>query len=154
MIFVVRYFLGDIMKKISIVCLIFGAILLIRGIGVRLAVDNNQNTKDLNEIATFFVGEGISPSLISKLMNGEVKVFGQSVTLDDLLEMSDNEDVAELESILASVEKKEAVKESIVRRYPFAGVMTESNFAKFASLRPKQKKRVADFIDEYQIFYV
>ena len=88
------------MKKISIVCLILGVILLIGGIGGRLAVDNNQNTKDLNEIATFFVGEGISPSLISKLMNGEVKVFGQSVTLDDLLEMSDNEDVAELVTVL------------------------------------------------------
>ena len=65
-----------------------------------------------------------------------------------------DEDVAELESILASVEKKEAVKESIVRRYPFASVMTESNFAKFASLRPKQKKRVADFLEEYQIYDV
>ena len=88
------------MKKISIVCLILGSILLIGGIGVRLAVDNNQNTKDLNEIATFFVGEGISPSLISNLMNGEVKVFGQTVTLDDLLEMSDDEDVAQLVTVL------------------------------------------------------
>ena len=88
------------MKKISIVCLILGAILLIGGIGVRLAVDNNQNTKDLNEIATFFVSEGISPSLISKLMNGEVKVFGQTVTLNDLLEMSDDEDVAQLVTVL------------------------------------------------------
>ena len=88
------------MKKISIVCLILGVILLIGGIGVRLAVDNNQNTKDLNEIATFFVGEGRSPSLISKLMNGEVQVFGQSVTLNDLLEMSDDEDVAQLVTIL------------------------------------------------------
>ena len=88
------------MKKISIVCLILGAILLIGGIGVRLAVDNNQNTKDLNEIATFFVGEGISPSLISKLMNGEVKVWGQTVTLNDLLEMSDDEDIAQLVTVL------------------------------------------------------
>ena len=88
------------MKKISIVCLILGAILLIGGIGVRLAVDNNENAKELNEVATFFAGEGITPSLVSKLMNGEVKVFGQSVTLDDLLEMSDNEDVAELVTVL------------------------------------------------------
>lgn len=88
------------MKKISIVCLILGAILLLGGIGVRLAVDNNENAKELNEVATFFAGEGITPSLVSKLMNGEVKVFGQSVTLDDLLEMSDNEDVAELITVL------------------------------------------------------
>jgi hypothetical protein len=94
------FFLGGIMKKISIVCLILGAILLLGGIGVRLAVDNNENAKELNEVATFFAGEGITPSLVSKLMNGEVKVFGQSVTLDDLLEMSDNEDVAELVTVL------------------------------------------------------
>ena len=94
------FFLGGIMKKISIVCLILGAILLIGGIGVRLAVDNNENAKELNEVATFFAGEGITPSLVSKLMNGEVKVFGQSVTLDDLLEMSDNEDVAEIVTVL------------------------------------------------------
>ena len=40
------------MKKISIICLILGAVLLIGGIGVRLAVDNNENTKELNEIAS------------------------------------------------------------------------------------------------------
>jgi hypothetical protein len=88
------------MKKISIVCLILGAILLIGGIGIRLAVDNNQNTKDVNEVATFFAGEGISPAFISKLMNGEVKVWGQLVTLNDLLEMSDDEDVAQLVTVL------------------------------------------------------
>lgn len=88
------------MKKISIICLILGAVLLIGGIGVRLAVDNNENTKELNEIATFFAGEGISPSLVSKLINGEVEVWGQTVTLNDLLEMSDDEDVAELVTVL------------------------------------------------------
>lgn len=63
-----------------------------------------------------------------------------------------DKDVAELESILASVQKKEEVKESIIRRYPFAGALTEANFAKFASLRPKLKKRVADFINENEIY--
>ena len=63
-----------------------------------------------------------------------------------------DKDVAELESILASVKKKEEVKESIIQRYPFASALTEANFAKFASLRPKQKKRVLDFIDEHEIY--
>ena len=88
------------MKKISIICIILGAVLLIGGIGVRLAVDNNQNTKELNEIATFFAGEGISPAFVSKLINGEVEVWGQTVTLNDLLEMSDDEDVAQLVTVL------------------------------------------------------
>ena len=63
-----------------------------------------------------------------------------------------DKDVAELESILASVKKKEEVKESIIRRYPFASALTESNFAKFAALRPKLKKRVSDFIEEHEIY--
>lgn len=61
-------------------------------------------------------------------------------------------DIAELESILSSVSKSEAVKESIIARYPFAISLSESNFAKFASLRPKMKKRCADFIEENEIF--
>ena len=68
------------------------------------------------------------------------------------LKKKTDEDVAELESILASVKKKEEVKESIIQRYPFAAALTESNFAKFASLRPKQKKRVLDFINEHEIY--
>lgn len=68
------------------------------------------------------------------------------------LKKKTDEDVAELESILASVEKKEAVKESIINRYPFAAALTEGNFAKFAALRPKQKKRVLDFINEHEIY--
>jgi len=70
----------------------------------------------------------------------------------DKLKKDTEKDIAELESILASVEKKEAVKESIIQRYPFARALSESNFAKFASLRPKQKKRILDFIEEHEIY--
>lgn len=70
----------------------------------------------------------------------------------DKIKKETDDDIEELNSILASVEKAEAVKESIVRRYPFAISLSESNFAKFASLRPKLKKRCADFIEENQIF--
>lgn len=63
-----------------------------------------------------------------------------------------DDSIAELESVLNSVTKAEEVKESIIRRYPFAISLSESNFAKFASLRPKQKKRCADFIEEHEIF--
>ena len=70
------------------------------------------------------------------------------------LKKDTDKDVAELESILASVKKKEEVKESIIERYPFAGALTESNFAKFAALRPKLKKRVLDFINEHEIYDV
>ena len=58
----------------------------------------------------------------------------------------------ELDALLNSVQKQEAVKESIIRRYPFAISLSESNFAKFASLRPEKKKKCLDFIVEHNIF--
>jgi len=61
-------------------------------------------------------------------------------------------DLDEIDSILNSVKKAEEVKESIIRRYPFAISLSESNFAKFAQLRPNQKKRCAEFIEEHNIF--
>lgn len=70
---------------------------------------------------------------------------------DKIKKETDN-DIEELNSILASVEKSEAVKESIIKRYPFAISLSESNFAKFASLRPKLKKRCADFIEENEVY--
>lgn len=60
--------------------------------------------------------------------------------------------ISELEALLASVEKTESVRESIIRRYPFAISLSESNFARFAALRPQQKKKCNDFIIEHQIF--
>lgn len=60
--------------------------------------------------------------------------------------------IGELEALLASVEKTESVRESIIRRYPFAISLSESNFARFAALRPQQKKKCNDFIVEHQIF--
>jgi len=63
-----------------------------------------------------------------------------------------NKDLAEIDSILDSVKKAEDVKESIIRRYPFAISLSEANFAKFAQLRPNQKKRCAEFIEEHDIF--
>lgn len=88
------------MKKISIICLILGGILLIGGIGLRLAVDNNQNTKASNEVLKFFVGENLSPSLVSRLIKGEVKIFEQTVSLDDLINMAGDDDLSNLATVL------------------------------------------------------
>lgn len=60
--------------------------------------------------------------------------------------------IAELEDLLNSVEKIESVRESIIRRYPFAISLSEDNFARFAALRPQQKKKCNDFIVEHAIF--
>lgn len=61
-------------------------------------------------------------------------------------------EIEELDSLLNSVQKQEAVKESICRRYPFAISLSEANFAKFAALRPEKKKKCYDFIVEHNIY--
>ena len=72
---------------------------------------------------------------------------------DKLAAETENE-IAELDAVLDSVIKTESIKESIVRRYPFAISLSDKNFAKFAALRPNQKKKCADFILEHEIFNV
>ena len=62
-----------------------------------------------------------------------------------------DKNIAELESILDSVQKAESVKESICRRYPFATALTESNFRKFAGLRPNLKQKCANFINDNSV---
>lgn len=72
----------------------------------------------------------------------------------DKIAAETEKEIAELDAVLDSVIKQESIKESIIRRYPFAISLSEKNFAKFAALRPKQKKKCADFILEHQIFNV
>ena len=62
--------------------------------------------------------------------------------------------IAELEQVLSSVVKAESVKESIIARYPFAISLSDENFAKFAALRPNQKKKCSDFIVEHEIYNI
>jgi hypothetical protein len=72
----------------------------------------------------------------------------------DRLAAETEKDIDALEAVLDSVIKTESIKESIVRRYPFAISLSDKNFAKFAALRPNQKKKCADFILEHEIFNV
>lgn len=58
------------------------------------------------------------------------------------------------EKLLKKVEKKDEVKESIIREFPFTISLSEENFAKFAALKPSQKKKCNKFIIEHGIFDV
>ena len=78
------------MKKISIICLILGGILLIGGIGLRLAVDNNQNTKASNEVLKFF----------KLALSQQMVDFEQTVSLDDLINMAGDDDLSNLATVL------------------------------------------------------
>lgn len=73
-------------------------------------------------------------------------------TIKSKLTKETDELCAELDAVLDQVTKTEAVKESIIRRYPFSISLSESEFAKFAALRPNQKLKCAEFIEEHQIF--
>lgn len=61
-------------------------------------------------------------------------------------------DIEEYQKLIASVNKKEDIKESICRNYPFAVSLSPDNFAKFAALNPTQKKKCQKYIVEHAIF--
>lgn len=64
------------------------------------------------------------------------------------------EDMKEFQDLLDNLEKKEAIKESIINHYPFAVSLSPENFAKFAALKPTQKKKCMKFIVEHNIFTI
>lgn len=68
--------------------------------------------------------------------------------------ISDNtkKDIEAYQKLIASVNKKEDIKESICKNYPFAISLSPANFAKFAALNPTQKKKCQKFIVEHAIF--
>ena len=50
-------------------------------------------------------------------------------------------DMEEFQDLLDNLEKKESIKESIINHYPFAVSLSQENFAKFAAIKPAQKKK-------------
>ena len=63
-------------------------------------------------------------------------------------------DMEEFQDLLDNLEKKESIKESIINHYPFAVSLSPENFAKFAALKPTQKKKCMKFIVEHNIFTI
>lgn len=63
-------------------------------------------------------------------------------------------DMEEFQDLLDNLEKKESIKESIINHYPFAVSLSPENFAKFAALKPAQKKKCMKFIVEHNIFTI
>lgn len=47
-----------------------------------------------------------------------------------------DKDMEEFQDLLDNLEKKEAIKEQIISRYPFSVSLSPDNFAKFAALKP------------------
>lgn len=63
-------------------------------------------------------------------------------------------DMEEFQDLLDNLEKKKSIKESIINHYPFAVSLSPENFAKFAALKPAQKKKCMKFIVEHNIFTI
>lgn len=86
------------MKKAVLILL--GIALLVVGIGVRYVVDSDPDIDMLNEYLVMFGGVEISPKLVGKLLDGEMNLMGYTVTVDDLLEMTDTADADQLRFFL------------------------------------------------------
>src|SRR5574344_14585 len=63
-------------------------------------------------------------------------------------------DMEEFQDLLDNLEKKESIKEQIVSRYPFSISLSPENFAKFAALKPTQKKKCMKYVVEHNIYKV
>lgn len=65
-----------------------------------------------------------------------------------------DKDMEEFQDLLDNLEKKEQIKEQIISRYPFAVSLSPDNFAKFAALKPTQKKKCMKYVVEHNIYKV
>ena len=63
-------------------------------------------------------------------------------------------DMEEFQDLLDNLEKKESIKEQIVSRYPFSISLSPENFAKFAALKPTQKKKCMKYVVEHNIYKI
>ncbi len=65
-----------------------------------------------------------------------------------------DKDMEEFQDLLDNLEKKEAIKEQIISRYPFSVSLSPENFAKFAALKPTQKKKCMKYVVEHNIYKI
>ena len=65
-----------------------------------------------------------------------------------------DKDMEEFQDLLDNLEKKEQIKEQIISRYPFSVSLSPENFAKFAALKPTQKKKCMKYVVEHNIYKV
>lgn len=89
------------------------------------------------------------------------KDCGGKKTVTDISEIKDKKDGIEksrkefgnkLDELIAGLKKKKAKNESLVAKYPHAGLMNESSFAKFAKLDKAQQEKVSKWLNENQVW--
>lgn len=86
---------------------------------------------------------------------------GKKKTVTDINEIKDKKDGIEksrkdfgnkLDELIDGLKKKKAKNESLVARYPHAGLMNESSFSKFAKLDRAQQDKVSRWLNENQVW--
>ena len=112
------------------------------GDDVKNAVKDADNSVDPRDIKT--KDAGVNTADAKKVLNDCNKH-------EDIKKQTE-EDMDKIQKLLAKAKKVAEVKESIIREFPFANVMTSENFGQFAALNPVQKKKVALFINEHAMF--
>jgi len=73
------------MKKLAILFLILGIVLLCVGVGARLIFDTNPDIQEASEMLEMFIGQPFSPDLAARLIGGKLTVMGMPITMEDLL---------------------------------------------------------------------
>lgn len=59
-----------------------------------------------------------------------------------------NEVLTKLDNVINSLEKKKAVKESIIQKFPFVQCLNESDYVAFSALNEQQKTKVVNYLNE------
>lgn len=70
----------------------------------------------------------------------------------DELKQKTKDDMKKVDDLLAKAKERKSIKEAIIKRYPFAAYLTETNFGSFAALSIKDKDTVNNFILANEIF--
>lgn len=87
-------------------------------------------------------------------------VDGKKKVVNDINEIKDKKDGIEksrkefgnkLDELIDGLKKKKAKNESLVARYPHAGLMNESSFRKFSKLDRAQQDKVSRWLNENQV---
>ena len=79
-------------------CIILGIILIVGGVGIRLAVDTNEDVREASEMLQEMGMEKISPSLVKELMKDGVNTGFYTLTLDDILSTMDADEAAQIKT--------------------------------------------------------
>lgn len=73
------------MKKFGVFLIILGLLVAGAGFGVKYVVENHEDIKELNAYLTVFGQDELTPEFVMKLLNGDIKVMGQSIDAEEIV---------------------------------------------------------------------